>query len=844
MEISVTIRQGRGSAGGAGARTNRRPMYLGAGGSRGRGGGQVPHHPAAHGRGGPPKPRPRPGRPAPEPAPPGTPGRPSRRVEDVHSREGEFREGVVGELKPSTARVLAERREARPGSRRANPDYSSITVGQLTRHHLGQGVPPTAAWVHVDGAQGGRATDSAGGGGQARRHQVEQLRLSSSESSPHGLRRVPSALRRQRSHTGLVLRDTRGVAAPPSRGRRTSTSVPTPGFTRPAPQRKTPTPTTIFNARLPSPRSPTFREEPHHPLDESATVTARRNLRASPDRRDPVAGAVQSFMPKAGYLEVIESVRTARRERARKRQEAAQAEQLKADEAIAEGERRAKEVARLLEESAETRKRQAMAIHLDRERQLEEFRAQVERRAKLERERRQRCAEEERRAKYGPLSCTADDVGITVIRHQNLRGVEISEVAAGSLADKAGLVATDVIVEVNSRSVLNAKCSRVVGVMNRCDALLRLRVARRDAVTNLAKPPASGIRTVLLKRPRAAIICTEITPQTLHHAADYYELNLAGTGLTEVPRSIEAFLNVEVLDLADNNIDRLPDDISKLRHLKRLDCSSNRLVALPDSIGGLSELTSLYLFEEKLLKVLPDSIGGLEALVTLNIPRNALTELPESINNLRNLQSLWASDNALTALPDMSKMSSLTKLVLDDNPFERMPDTIQHFTELKTLTMMRCKIPEIPRWIGNLKALTRLNLNGNDLVDLPDTIGELTELLVLDVGRNQLRELPASCAHLTKLEELYIEANRLEFLPKALFELSAFVHGLGHLRKVRFGFVPGHTCQSIHCCGALLSQRLEGGAGALSNDPEYDSDTDSDTECDGVTTDGHVSLGT
>jgi S1-C subfamily serine protease len=29
-----------------------------------------------------------------------------------------------------------------------------------------------------------------------------------------------------------------------------------------------------------------------------------------------------------------------------------------------------------------------------------------------------------------------------------LRGVEISEVAAGSLAEKAGLVATDVIVEV------------------------------------------------------------------------------------------------------------------------------------------------------------------------------------------------------------------------------------------------------------------------------------------------------------------------------------------------------------------------------------------------------------
>lgn len=297
MEILVTIRQGRESAGGAGARTNRRPMYLGAGGSRGRGGGQVPHHPAATGRGGPPKPRPTPGRPAPEPAPPGNPGRPSRRVEDVHSREREVREGVVGELKPSTARVLAERR--------ANPDFSSITVGQLTRHHLGQGVPPTAAWVQVDGAQ---VIDSAGwlgggGGGQARRHQVEQLRLSSSESSPHGLRRVPSALRRQRSHTGLALRDIRGVATP--RGRRTSTSVPTPGFTRPPPQRtaraKTPTPTTIFNARLPSPRSPTFREEPHHPLDEAATVTARRNLRASPDRRDPVAGAVQSFMPKAGY---------------------------------------------------------------------------------------------------------------------------------------------------------------------------------------------------------------------------------------------------------------------------------------------------------------------------------------------------------------------------------------------------------------------------------------------------------------------------------------------------------------------------------------------------------------
>lgn len=103
-----------------------------------------------------------------------------------------------------------------------------------------------------------------------------------------------------------------------------------------------------------------------------------------------------------------------------------------------------------------------------------------------------------------------------------------------------------------------------------------------------------------------------------------------------------------------------------------------------------------------------------------------------------------------------------------------MPDTIQHFTELKTLTMMRCKIPEVPRWIGNLEALIRLNLNGNDLVDLPDTIGELTELLVLDVGRNQLRELPASCAHLTKLEELYVDAPPIQ--PRTHLSTHAYAH--------------------------------------------------------------------
>lgn len=145
----------------------------------------------------------------------------------------------------------------------------------------------------------------------------------------------------------------------------------------------------------------------------------------------------------------------------------------------------------------------------------------------------------------------------------NLPCAQPCSVEAGRMASgvfTAGWAAKDVdptvspCPQVNSRVVLNAKCARVVKLMNGCDGLLRLRVAQREDVTSIVAPPGTALRTVLLKRPRATVMCTEITPETLRLAGEYYELNLAGKGLTSAPSELGAFANVQVLDLADNAV--------------------------------------------------------------------------------------------------------------------------------------------------------------------------------------------------------------------------------------------------------------------------------------------------
>ncbi|MEV7416682.1 COR domain-containing protein [Streptomyces sp. NPDC089919] len=107
-----------------------------------------------------------------------------------------------------------------------------------------------------------------------------------------------------------------------------------------------------------------------------------------------------------------------------------------------------------------------------------------------------------------------------------------------------------------------------------------------------------------------------------------------------------------------------------------LDIGRLGLEEVPEEIGALTELTRLYLNDNRLTR-LPASIGRLTRLTTLRAEGNALTELPEEMAALTRLRFLNLSSNALVDLPaSLSGLKRLTELDVSDNPLISPPPEI------------------------------------------------------------------------------------------------------------------------------------------------------------------------
>lgn len=103
--------------------------------------------------------------------------------------------------------------------------------------------------------------------------------------------------------------------------------------------------------------------------------------------------------------------------------------------------------------------------------------------------------------------------------------------------------------------------------------------------------------------------------------------------------------------------------------------------------------------------------------------------------------------------------------------FNRNGFTIKD-SHIKTLVLAHSQLTELPPSIGNLRHLTRLYLDSNKLEKIPNTIEKLCSLKVLRLGDNHLSELPSSIKKLTQLTQLCLEGNQFNILPECIMELE------------------------------------------------------------------------
>ncbi|KAI7998690.1 Disease resistance protein [Camellia lanceoleosa] len=200
----------------------------------------------------------------------------------------------------------------------------------------------------------------------------------------------------------------------------------------------------------------------------------------------------------------------------------------------------------------------------------------------------------------------------------------------------------------------------------------------------------------------------------------------------------ERHKNYAVISLQCTGMSELPDNLEFPElHLLRLEKGS--VPNLPDSFGGMEELKNL------ILPNLPDSLyGGMEELLkNLRLPN-----LPDSFyGGMKELKAL-----------------SMLNLYVEGS----LPTSLRWLTNLRSLSLYKCRLINDVSVIGALENLEILSFEGTKIEELPKEIGRLSHLKLLDLMRCGVERIcPGVLSSLSKLEELYLgssfdDENRIE----------------------------------------------------------------------------------
>ncbi|KAK9270577.1 hypothetical protein L1049_026158 [Liquidambar formosana] len=264
---------------------------------------------------------------------------------------------------------------------------------------------------------------------------------------------------------------------------------------------------------------------------------------------------------------------------------------------------------------------------------------------------------------------------------------------------------------------------------------------------------------------------------TMEHISKVY---LDGTGIQELPTSVEQLSGLSVLNLKNcKNLTSLPSSIGKLKFLKLLTLSCcSKLESFPQIMEDMECLSKVYL-DGTAIKEVPSSIEHLTGLVLLNLENcKNLTSLPSNIGKLKSLDLLTLSGcSKLEMFPQiMEDMERLSKLYLDGTAIKELPSSIEHLTGLVLLNLENCKnLTSLHSNIGKLKCLELLTLSGcSKLERFPQNLEDMEHLVKLLLDGTAIKELPSSISHLKRLVLLNLEnCKNLVSLPSSICELRS-----------------------------------------------------------------------
>ncbi|MEN8194494.1 MAG: T9SS type A sorting domain-containing protein, partial [Bacteroidota bacterium] len=139
-----------------------------------------------------------------------------------------------------------------------------------------------------------------------------------------------------------------------------------------------------------------------------------------------------------------------------------------------------------------------------------------------------------------------------------------------------------------------------------------------------------------------------------------------------IPPELGNLTNLDDLELYGNELTgEIPPELGNLKLKGRLFLHANRLIgSIPAELGNLTSIDNLRLENNKFTGTIPIELGNLINLRILFLYGNQLSgSVPNEITNITGLEKFSINHNELTNLPDLSPLTSLTELYIQDNNF-------------------------------------------------------------------------------------------------------------------------------------------------------------------------------
>jgi adenylate cyclase len=251
----------------------------------------------------------------------------------------------------------------------------------------------------------------------------------------------------------------------------------------------------------------------------------------------------------------------------------------------------------------------------------------------------------------------------------------------------------------------------------------------------------------------------------LHKLHSLQGLRLSNNRLTQLPLYFGQYCHLRSLNLSSNSLSEFPDFLCNVQTLVDLDISFNSISHLP-KIGQLTDLERLWATNNKLSGSFPPSLSNLVKLREIDVRFNALDSM-DVMSQLPQLEYLMIGHNSISAFEGY--FPKIRVLHMNHNPITRFGMS-QAVPSLSMLNLASAKLAQLPEELfSRITGLTKLILDKNHFTSLSTSIGRLFRLEHLSVARNSLDELPAEIGRLAELKYLDVRENNLGRLPPEIW---------------------------------------------------------------------------